>query len=332
MVPNGWAKIRIDELGAVRGGRQRSPHFTKGEKHPYLRVANVFDGFIDTSDVNEMLFTHDEFIEYKLEPGDILLNEGQSIGLVGRCALYDGKPANCCFQNTLIRFRPLPDTDTQFVRYLFQHCQYSGKFAEIAVQTTSIAHLGTSRLAALRILIPPLTGDDARADTIAHRAIRTCIDHMQEDPAFYKRFSQLLQEAIDEFRAQRLQAIEYLKKVSDLAKQMIHRTDDDIPEVLRHRDVAKAYFGCVNAIITPLCNSGCVPAEVGAEAALAVEEIITRLRIVNWTANTDVQNQMRTEIEDALFDLKAKYGMDLAFEQMDGIIEECLKVAKVRVP
>ena len=177
-----------------------------------------------------------------------------------------------------------------------------------------------------------VTGDDARADTIAHRAIRTCIDHMQEDPAFYKRFSQLLQEAIDEFRAQRLQAIEYLKKVSDLAKQMIHRTDDDIPEVLRHRDVAKAYFGCVNAIITPLCVGGCEPAEVGAEAALAVEEIITRLRIVNWTANTDVQNQMRTEIEDALFDLKAKYGMELAFDQMDEIIEECLKVAKVRVP
>ena len=177
-----------------------------------------------------------------------------------------------------------------------------------------------------------VTGDEARADTIAHRAMRTCIDHMQEDPAFYKKFSKLLQEAIDDFRAARLKATEYLRKVSELAQQMIHRTDDDIPEPLRHRDVAKAYFGCVTTVVGPLCTGTCRPAEVGTEAALTIEEIITRLRIVNWTANADVQNQMRIEIEDALFDIKAKFNLDLAFDQMDEIVEECLKVAKVRVP
>ena len=102
-----------------------------------------------------------------------------------------------------------------------------------------------------------VTGDEARADTIAHRALRTCIDHMQEDPAFYKKFSRLLQEAIDEFRAERLKANEYLKKVSELAKQMIHRTDDDIPEPLRHRDVAKAYYGCISTVMAPLCTGPC---------------------------------------------------------------------------
>lgn len=177
-----------------------------------------------------------------------------------------------------------------------------------------------------------VTGDEARADTIAHRAIRTCIDHMQEDPAFYKKFSKLLQEAIDEFRTQRLQATEYLKKVIELAKKMVHRTDDDIPEPLRHREVARAYYGCVSMVVVPLCADATRAAEVGTDAALTIEEIITRLRIVNWTANTDVQNQMRTEIEDALFNIKAKYEIELTFEQMDEIIEECLKVAKVRVP
>lgn len=177
-----------------------------------------------------------------------------------------------------------------------------------------------------------ITGDEARADTIAHRALRTCIDHLQEDPAFYKKFSRLLQEAIDEFRAQRLKATEYLKKVTELVKQMVHRTDDDIPELLRHRDVAKAYYGCVSAVVAPLCTGPCRPADICAEAALAVEEVITRLRIVNWTGNTDVQNQMRIEIEDVLFDLKDRYEVVLSFGQMDEIIEECLKVAKVRVP
>jgi len=176
-----------------------------------------------------------------------------------------------------------------------------------------------------------ITGEEAKADTIAHRALRTCIDHMQEDPAFYKKFSALLQEAIDEFRAARLKAAEYLKKVTEIAGQMVHRTEDEIPVALHHRDVAKAYFGCVNAVEPMQVGTG-NPAEVTAEAAVLIDDTITRLRIVSWTTNADVKNQMRIQIEDALFDLFTRYGRVYTFEQMDEIIEECLKVAKVRVP
>jgi type I restriction enzyme R subunit len=176
-----------------------------------------------------------------------------------------------------------------------------------------------------------ITGEDAKADTIAHRALRTCIDHLQEDPAFYKKFSQLLREAIDAFHTERLKAAEYLKQVSEIARKIIHRTDEDIPPVLRHRDIAKAYFGCVNSV-TPLQSGTGDPAKVGAEAALLIDDIVMRLRIVNWTSNVDVQNRMRIEIEDALFDLFAGYERVYTFEEMDEIIEECLKVAKVRVP
>lgn len=156
MAPDGWTQRRIDELGAVRSGRQRAPQYTKGTKRPYLRVANVFDGLIDTSDVLEMNFTDREFAEYRLKSGDILLNEGQSLALVGRSAIYKGEPADCCFQNTLIRFRPGSDILAQYAQYLFQHLMYTGQFAAIASQTTSIAHLGLSRLASLQVLVPSI--------------------------------------------------------------------------------------------------------------------------------------------------------------------------------
>ena len=91
-----WRLRRIDELGKVIGGRQRSPHHTRGARRPYLRVANVFDGYIDGSDVNEMPFTDDEFEIYRLAAGDVLLNEGQSLELVGRPAMYRGDPTIVC--------------------------------------------------------------------------------------------------------------------------------------------------------------------------------------------------------------------------------------------
>lgn len=172
----------------------------------------------------------------------------------------------------------------------------------------------------------------ARADTIAHRALRSCIDHMQEDPAFYRRFSEMLKEAIDAFRQERLAAADYLRKVAELAKQLVHRTDEGIPELLRHRDVAKAYFGCVTTVLQAASGTPTAVAEGGADAAIAIEAAINKLRIVNWTQNIDRQNQMRTEIEDVLVDLRDRHGLELSFRQIDEIIEECLKVANVRVP
>lgn len=154
MIPEGWSIARIEDLGEVQAGRQRAPQYSTGHLRPYLRVANVFDGFIDTTDVLQMAFSDKEFERYRLSPGDILLNEGQSLELVGRSAIYEGQPAECCFQNTLIRFRAGEGVDSVFAHILFQQMQYKGIFAQTALQTTSVAHLGVSRFASLSVLMP----------------------------------------------------------------------------------------------------------------------------------------------------------------------------------
>ena len=147
---------KVGEMGRVQGGRQRSPHLTEGPMTPYLRVANVFDGYIDTSDILEMPFSSAEYERYELKPGDLLLNEGQSLQLVGRCAKYKGIPENCCFQNTLVRFQAGPECDTDYAYQLFRWCQHTGIFAHIATKTNSIAHLGSKRFAELELPFPPL--------------------------------------------------------------------------------------------------------------------------------------------------------------------------------
>lgn len=60
--------------------------------------------------------------------------------------------------------------------------------------------------------------------------------------------------------------------------------------------------------------------------------VILRERIVNWTTNTDVQNRMRNNIEEALYDLESRTGLNLSFEEIDAILEKCLDVARRRYP
>lgn len=153
---------RIDGFGTVLMGRQRSPrHATGDHMVRYLRVANIGDDELRLSDVKQMNFSPDEQERYSVLPNDILLSEGQSRELVGQSALVASLPEKMCFQNTLIRFRPNLDViRPAYAQALFRACLYSGKFADLATRTTSIAHLGASRFAQLQVRVPEIPVQD----------------------------------------------------------------------------------------------------------------------------------------------------------------------------
>ncbi|MFD4608214.1 restriction endonuclease subunit S [Streptomyces sp. NPDC058440] len=149
-----WTEVR--NVGDVRMGKQLSPAARDMPgQFPYLRVANVHLGRIDYADVNTMGFTGAERETYGLKPGDILLNEGQSLELVGRSAIYDGVEGKFCFQNTLIRFRLGADVLPAYAQVVFERWLTTGVFAAIAKQTTSIAHLGGDRFGAVLFPLIP---------------------------------------------------------------------------------------------------------------------------------------------------------------------------------
>lgn len=156
-LPEGWAWATVEEVGEVRLGRQRAPqHHTGHYMRPYLRVANVFEDYIDTSDILEMNFNPDEFERYRLQYGDILLNEGQSLELVGRSAIFRDEVRDVCFQNTLVRFRASTIILIEYAQLVFRTYLHSGRFQKIAKWTTNIAHLGAQRFANIEFPLPPI--------------------------------------------------------------------------------------------------------------------------------------------------------------------------------
>ncbi|MFY1583327.1 restriction endonuclease subunit S [Micromonospora sp. WMMD734] len=154
----GWRTVTVAEAGRVDLGRQRHPDWHTGDHmRPYLRVANVFEDRIDTTDVMEMDFPPAVFEKFKLVPGDILLNEGQSPELLGRPALYRGVPEDVAFTNSLLRFRVGPDVDPEWALLVFRRHMHAGRFSREVRITTNIAHLSATRFKAVEFPIPPLT-------------------------------------------------------------------------------------------------------------------------------------------------------------------------------
>jgi type I restriction enzyme S subunit len=167
VIPNDWEVNTIGEMGDVCAGKALAARGA-GRQRPYLRTKNVFDGRIDLNDVLSMPMTEAEFSRYRLQHGDVLLNEGQSLELVGRCAMYkDEYREPCAIQNQLIRFRARDGVSADFAAHLFRHCQQSGVFTRIALQTTSVAHLGVSRFDRLLQAWPTKAEQEAIAGALS---------------------------------------------------------------------------------------------------------------------------------------------------------------------
>ena len=154
-LPPAWRASTIGDVADVQLGRQRSPqHHTGEQMRPYLRSANVTWNGISLNDVKAMNFDDADFEKYRLEPGDLLLNEASgSPNEVGKPALWNGEIWDCCFQNTLLRLRPHGVT----LNYLYWYCYasaLSGRFGE-AGRGVNIRHLGKQGLAQFPIPVAP---------------------------------------------------------------------------------------------------------------------------------------------------------------------------------
>lgn len=173
----------------------------------------------------------------------------------------------------------------------------------------------------------------ARADAIAHATRKSITEHMEEDPAFYDKFSKLIQKVIDDFRAKRISDLEYLNRASGIRHNVVNKTHEDMPETISDDDEAMAFYG----VIKPFLDGDGVEAEasekITTDTALAIRGIVKQNWKVNFWDDFDAQKRTMNEIDDYLYDVvRDRAGLNLTTEQMDGIIEASMKLAKYRIP
>lgn len=181
------------------------------------------------------------------------------------------------------------------------------------------------------------TGKAAKADKIASRTAKHISEKMDEDPAFYKKFSQLLQETIADYEAKRISEAKYLSRVQDIMNNVLAHTDSDIPEQLQNRDVAKAFYGLTVEALLDKIQDNIVRKEVATQTALEVDDLIKEAvldngkPVIDWQFKTNITGKLLIDIGDYLIDeVRDKYNVELSFKEMDKIADECIEVAKIR--
>lgn len=172
--PSHWQVVTVGEAGTVALGLQRSPKRHAGPNmRPYLRVANVFEDRIDSTDVMSMNMSEAEWERFRLRDGDVLLNEGQSPELLGRPAIYRGDPPDVAFTNSLIRFQANENVDAEWALLVFRSHMHNRRFMRESQITTNIAHLAAGRFKTVEFPVPPIEEQRARV-AVARAQLGAC--------------------------------------------------------------------------------------------------------------------------------------------------------------
>jgi type I restriction enzyme S subunit len=157
-LPAGWTWATLDSLAEIKGGITKD----QGRKHtaptrsvPYLRVANVQRGYIDLTEVKEIVTTEDEIQELTLKPGDILFNEGGDRDKLGRGWIWNGELPECIHQNHVFRARLyIAELSPKLVSW-YANTFGQKFFFDEGKHTTNLASISMTKLKGLPVPIPP---------------------------------------------------------------------------------------------------------------------------------------------------------------------------------
>ena len=170
--------VPLGHVSAISGGVALGRSLTgpNSIELPYLRVANVQDGFIDVSEIKTVRILRAEIERYCLRKGDVLMTEGGDFDKLGRGAVWNGYIDPCLHQNHVFRVRC--DPSVLLPEYLAMYSASSaGKqfFLSLSKRTTNLASINLTQLKEFPIPIPALK-DQRRITEIlgsADEAIRS---------------------------------------------------------------------------------------------------------------------------------------------------------------
>lgn len=166
-----------------------------------------------------------------------------------------------------------------------------------------------------------------KADAIRTRLTKHISKQWQENPAYYKKFSERIQDILDEYKNKRISDAEYFQHMKDVkADYLKGDSGQTYPQVIKNNGPAQAFYGVTKDELGDISDVNGKD-DLIAKFALEVSKIIERHSKVDWHDNTDVHKKMKQEIDMLLFEYKKKYFYDLDFKAFDKIIEENMKVA-----
>lgn len=155
-VPAHWNIGTLRWYATIQGGVAKGKDYEGRETvvMPYLRVANVQNGYVDLAEVKEIAVLESEVERYRLRAGDVLMNEGGDNDKLGRGTVWQAQIDPCLHQNHVFAIRPNGLLRAEWLAAFTQAEQARTYFYLNSKQSTNLASISASNVMSLALPIP----------------------------------------------------------------------------------------------------------------------------------------------------------------------------------
>ena len=161
-IPAHWKLQRLKHLADVRGGLTLGKQYGGSvlDAYPYLRVANVQDGYLMLNDVLTVEVPASEVESNLLAYGDVLMNEGGDIDKLGRGCIWRDEISPCLHQNHVFAVRPHA-VGSDWLALWTSTLEAKRYFETRAKRSTNLASISGSNVKELPVPLPPIAEQEA---------------------------------------------------------------------------------------------------------------------------------------------------------------------------
>ena len=168
--------------------------------------------------------------------------------------------------------------------------------------------------------------DCAKADAIVSRMTKSISQKMDENPAYYRSFSERIKKTLDEYRDQVITASQYLHKMNALLEDYrANRSTVTFPDLINGNVHAQAFYGVLSALFDEAGED--LEPDFVAEISLRITEIVAAHSQVDWMHNKTIHDRISQDIDDLFYEYEQDRGLKLDFKLIDKIIENVKTVA-----
>lgn len=168
-----WPLVRLGHVASVQTGMTLDAGRATADEEvelPYLRVANVQDGWVDLEEVKDVVVPRPIADSSRLAPGDVLMTEGGDPDKLGRGTVWKGQIGECLHQNHIFAVRPSPDRLLSSYLALLTRTPLARTYFEVtASKTTGIASTSSGKIRSWRIPLPPVEEQEQAVKRVSER-------------------------------------------------------------------------------------------------------------------------------------------------------------------
>lgn len=157
-LPDNWQVVPLHSVAKIQTGLAKGKVYNaETVRLPYLRVANVQDGFLDLSEIKTIEILPSEIERYRLRYEDVLLTEGGDADKLGRGDVWKDQIPLCLHQNHIFVVRTHQEVlDPYFFSYQTSSPYGKAYFLASSKQSTNLASINSTQLKEFPVLLPPL--------------------------------------------------------------------------------------------------------------------------------------------------------------------------------